>query len=175
MIGQFVCVLVRFLVLWWETMTKNNLGGKNLVYLTTPRSQSSTTESQGRNWSRDCRTLHAPLACSACFSYMSQVHLGSTIHNGLGPSASVINQENTSQACLQNSLVNWGFSLFEWLCFYQLLEKNNTMWMGSFLNILHFSCNFWRWDWVWSTALISSQKLAIKGVFIEPPFKKGTK
>lgn len=139
MIGQFVCVLVRFLLLWWDTMSKNNLGGKSLVYLTAPRSQSSTTGSQGRNWSRDCRTLLAPLAGSACFSYMSQVHLGSTTHNGLGPSASVI--KKIPHRLVYRTLVNWGF-LFLNDCFLSTFRKKKHNVDGFILEYIAFFLQF---------------------------------
>lgn len=61
------------------------------------------------------------------------------MHNGLGPSASVINQENASQACLQNTLVNRGF-LFLNDCFYQLLEKHNVD--GFILEYIAFFLQF---------------------------------
>lgn len=70
--------------------------------ITPYRLQSIADGSQGRNWSRD----HGEMLLTELFSLFPkatqyQLPRGSITHYGLGPSTSIVNQENAPQACLQ--------------------------------------------------------------------------
>lgn len=91
----------------WGRNPKQDHGGRNLSH------------SHG-DYERVFLTDLLPVPCSACFlKKKTQHHLPRDIHSEMGPSTSIIHEENASQTCLQDNLMeifhNLMFSLSRWL------------------------------------------------------------
>lgn len=111
-----------------NNISKSILGKK--VYLILGFHISLTLREVGRNWTRDCGgtvlTGLISMADSVRFLY-NQNHLSrdGIIHSKLGPSTSIINQENALQTCQKANLME--FFLY-WLSLFPSMSKFVSSW-----------------------------------------------
>lgn len=94
--------LVRFLLLWSNSMTKSNWEGKGLFQPPLPYNSLSSKEVRAGTWSQEMKQRpwrNIALLSMACSTYFfthpgNYLRRDSTTHSCLDPSTSIINQEN---------------------------------------------------------------------------------